>query len=263
MAIDKLAEALEQFVNTEDWDEGRRIVEENQDLLGDEALALLAESIADYRMAERDDIANYLDEHRNVLLRSRDIGIGPAFKEADQRATAIQEKRQQQLARLRPASPNPIQAFVWQLLDAASPQEVDRVLGEHPDEAQSQEAINYLDEQMQQARRAGYNEAVTFLREYHELLRSYYELPPLMRALQEFMSVPSWTESRQVLQNNPALLGDEALRTMDSLIAEARSQKDEATVQALEAYRQVLARAREVGPEQATEEVMARQEVPQ
>ncbi len=260
MAIDKLAEALEQFVNSEDWDQARRIVEENRDLLDDESLALLAESIADYRASGRDDIANYLEEHRAVLLRSRKTGIEQAFKEADERATRAMEARQQQLAALRPASPDPLQAFVWQLLDADTPQQVDRVLGDHPDEAQSQEAIAYLDQLMKRAQDARHTEAYNFLREYHELLRTYFELPPLMRALQEFMSVPTWAESREVLQNHPDLLGDEALRTMDSLIAEARKQGDEASAQALEAYRQVLARAREVGPERATEEVMEREE---
>jgi len=255
MQTDKLAQALERFVNTEDWEDARRTVEENKDLLSDRALSLLSENIEDYRRAQRDDVADYLEEHRELLERSRAVGIERAFEEAEQRARQTLDARRNQLQALRPQSPTPVQATVWQLLDSQSPEELDRVLKEHPELSRSEDALNYVDELMSRARQAGAKEAEQYLREYHELLRSFFELPPLMRALQEFMSVPTWDESRDVLRAHPEITSPEALQTLSNLIDAAKSEADEATVKVLSAYRHVLERAQQVGPEQAIEEV--------
>ena len=256
MQTDKLAQALERFVNTEDWEEARRTVEENQDLLSDRAQELLSENIEDYRQAERDDVADYLQEHRDLLKRSRQVGIDRAFQEAEQHAQQTLDARRNQLDALRPQTPSPLQATVWQLLDSQSPEELDRVLKEHPELSRSEDALNYVDELMGLARQSGSSEAEHYLREYHELLRSFFELPPLMRALQEFMTVPTWSESRDVLKAHPDLMSPEAVQTLDSLIEEAESESDEASVKVLRAYRQVLERAQQVGPDQAIEEIM-------
>ena len=256
MQTDKLAQALERFVNTEDWDDARRTVEENPDLLSDRAQDMLKENIEDYRQARRDDIADYLEEHREILERSREAGVERAFEEAEQHARQTLETRNKQLNALRPQSPAPIQAAVWQLLDSQSPEELDGVLKAHPELTSSEDALKYVDDLMNSARQQGYGEAERYLREYHELLRSFFELPPLMRALQEFMSVGTWTESRDVLRAHPELMSDEAIQNLDSLIAEAEAEGDEATITVLRNYRDVIQRAREVGPDQAIEEVM-------
>lgn len=259
MEYDRLTQALEQFVNTEDWQEARRTVEENQNLLSDEAQQVLSENIADYRTVARDDVAEYLEAHRAILQRSREVGTEQAFREAEERARQTLQARERQLDALRPPSPDPLQAAVWRLLDADSPEEVDRVLAESPPLSREERALTYLDELMGRAKDAGYDQALRYMREYHELLRTLYEMPPLMRALQEFISVPTWTESRDAIKANPVLLSDEAIQTMDSLIAEARRQGDEPTGRALEAYRRVLERSRQVGPERAVEEIMEAQ----
>ncbi len=256
MQIDNLAEALEQFVNTDDWDEARRTVEQNPSLLSDQAQQLLSENISDYRRMDRDDVADYLEEHRLLLERSREVGVERAFQEADARAHEVMEARKSQLSELRPENPDRLQSAVWQLLDAGSPEALDRAMAEHPELAQSEQALTYIDDLIQEAKNAGYNEALRFLREYHELVRTLAELPPLMRTLQEFMVVPTWGESRDILKQHPELMGDEAVQTMDSLIREAEAQGDEPTANVLRTYRQVLQRAREVGPDQAVDETM-------
>jgi len=262
MSIDKLAEALEQFVNSEDWDEARRIVENNPELLSDQALQLLSENIADYRATKRDDVAEYLEEHRAILERSRQVGIAKAFEEAEARAREALEARRKQMEALRPAQPTPLQAAVWQLLDADSPEKVDQVLSQHPELTRDPAALQYLESLIQQAQAAHAEEAVKYLREYHELLRTFHELPPVMRALQEFMSVPTWGEAAQVLKNNPSLMSAEAIGILDELIQEARRQKDEPTAHALETYKRLLERSREVGPDKAVEEILQVQEQP-
>ncbi len=256
MTVDKLAQALEQFVNSEDWDEARAIVEENRDLLGDQAQQLLGESINDYRSTGRDDVADYLEQHRRILDQSRRSGIDKAFDQAERHARETLEARRRQMAALRPAQPTPLQATVWQLLDADSPEKVDQVLSAHPELTHDQGALEYLDSLVQEATQAKAEEAVKYLREYHELLRTFYELPPLMRSLQEFMSVPTWTESRDVLKSHPDLASAEAAGIMDNLIDEARRQGDEPTAHALETYKRVLERSREVGADQAIAEVL-------
>jgi hypothetical protein len=260
MSLDRLSEALEQFVNSDDWEEARQVVEENKELLSEEATNLLAESEEDYRQADRNDVADYLEEHRAVLERGREVGIERAFAEAAARALAAMEKRKEQLEALRPTSLRPAQTAVWQLLDAEDPEEIDRVLSENPELSQDPKAVQYLDELMQRADEAGHEEARRFLRDYHDLLQAFYELPPLLLALQELMSVPTWTEARDVLKRDPHLLSDESLRTMDTLIGEAERQGDQATANALRAYRRILVRGREVGPDRAMEEVMQMEE---
>ncbi|MCL6431124.1 MAG: hypothetical protein K6V36_09715 [Anaerolineae bacterium] len=255
MAAQRLPEVLEQFVNTEDWEQARRVVERNRELLSDQALALLHESVADYRAVDRDDVADYLQEHETVLRRSREVGIEQAFAEAADRARETEEVRRQQMDALRPEKPTPLQQTVWKLLDAVSPEEVDQVFAEHPELSRDPKALEYVDELMQRATEADYREAAHYLQEFHELLRAYFELPPLLQAMREFMAVPTWTESRDVLKRHPELMSDEALQTLDSLIETARAQEDEATVRAMETYREVIARSREVGPDRAIEEI--------
>jgi hypothetical protein len=256
MSIDKVSESLEQFVNTEDWDEARKVLEENRDLLSDQAVEVLAQSAEDYRESGREEVANYLQEHLNVLLRSREVGIEEAFREANQQAMQAMETRRSQLDELRPASPTPLQNAVWALLDAETPEDVDRALSQHPELSQDEQAVTYLNGLIQQAQDASYAETVRYLQDYRDLLQAFFELPPLMVALQEFMSVPTWTEAREVLERNPDLLSDESLQTLDSLIGEAENQGDHETASTLSSYRQVIVRAREAGPEHAIEEVM-------
>jgi len=256
MAVDRLPEALEQFINTSDWDDARRVAEQRPELLSDEALALLAESIADYRLSERDQVADYLEEHRAVLDRTREVGIEQAFAEANERARVNLARRQQELNSLRPAETTPLQAAIWELLDADNPETLDRILAEHPEFTEREDAVTYLDELIAEAERNGYEQALKILRDYHELLQAYFELPPVMLALQEFIAAPTWEEARDILNAHPELMSTEALSTLDSLIAEADAQDDQPSADALRMYRRVLERSRDLGIEAAWEELM-------
>lgn len=260
MQLDRVAEALEKFVNAEDYDESRRVVEQNPELLSDEAQDLLNESIEDYRDAGRDQIAGYLEEHRRLLQRSREVGIPQAFQEASQQAEQALKARQSQLASLKPEKPTGVQAAVWQLIEAESAQEVERILNDTPELAQDESALVYLDELIRRAREAGYNEALRFLSEYHELLRALYELPPALRALREFIAAPTWEESGEILKRNPELMGPEGIRALDMVIERAQAEGDQESVETLQTYRAVIERSREVGPDQAIKEILEPEE---
>jgi hypothetical protein len=251
MEIDTLADVLGEFINSEDWEEARRTVEEHPNLLSDEAQSLLSGNIEDYRKMDRDDVADYLEEHRVVLQRCREVGVEKAFDEEEQRTEDRERQRIEELTKLRPADPTPPQAAVWQWLMTTDPDEVETTLSAHPELAADQAALDYIDALMQQAKDAGYLVALDYLSGHHELLRDIYELPPTMRALEAFMAAPTWSESRQILEKNPDLLSDEALQMVDNVIREAETAGDESTANALRTYRQVLQRAREEGIEKA------------
>jgi hypothetical protein len=69
----------------------------------------------------------------------------------------------------------------------------------------------------------------------------------LLRALQAFIGADTWGKSQQVVEAHPELLGDEALATLNRLIAAARTQGDEAGTRILLEHRDLLRRCREVG----------------
>ena len=68
------------FINADNWDESRRIVEENSErLLSDEADAVFALLLEQYKGNEK--ATRILELHRTLLRRCREIGIAAAFEE--------------------------------------------------------------------------------------------------------------------------------------------------------------------------------------
>jgi hypothetical protein len=73
-----LLQAILAFVRARTWSESRRVVEERPELLSDAADALLGQLIA----AQEDaDVRRYLEEHRALLRRCREVGVERAFRE--------------------------------------------------------------------------------------------------------------------------------------------------------------------------------------
>ncbi len=73
-----LLQAILAFVRARTWSESRRVVEERPELLSDAADALLGQLIA----AQEDaDVRRYLEEHRALLRRCREVGVESAFRE--------------------------------------------------------------------------------------------------------------------------------------------------------------------------------------
>ncbi len=93
-----LRQAILAFLQARTWSESRRVVEEHPELLSDEADALLGQLIA----AQEDANARrYLEEHRALLRRCREVGIESAFREkTDPAAPSEEEMRQHPLYRL-------------------------------------------------------------------------------------------------------------------------------------------------------------------
>jgi CHAT domain-containing protein len=73
-----LLQALWAFITAETWAESKRIVEENSELLTEEADSLLGLLIS---MWEDEDAIRILKEHRELLRRCREVGIERAFAE--------------------------------------------------------------------------------------------------------------------------------------------------------------------------------------
>lgn len=79
------------FFTADTWDESRRILEEQPDLLSDEADALLGQGIDAARdvgaqgTAPNEDVQRFirtLEQHRTLLRRCRAVGVDEAFAEA-------------------------------------------------------------------------------------------------------------------------------------------------------------------------------------
>ncbi|MGQ9595688.1 MAG: hypothetical protein ACUVXH_14340, partial [Anaerolineae bacterium] len=76
--LERLLQAISAFLQAGTWPESRRVVKEHPELLSDEADALLGQLSA----AQEDaDTRRYLEEHRALLRRCREVGAERAFRE--------------------------------------------------------------------------------------------------------------------------------------------------------------------------------------
>ncbi|MCS6849239.1 MAG: hypothetical protein RMN52_16165 [Anaerolineae bacterium] len=78
-------------------------------------------------------------------------------------------------------------------------------------------------------------------------LRDFVESNSLLQALEAFIGAETWGESQRVLEQHPELLSDEALATLDQLIAAARAQGDVKVEQRFTEHRDLLQRCRAAG----------------
>ena len=76
--MEQLLRTLLAFVNADTWAESRRIIEEHPELLGQEADVLLGRLI---QAQEDEGDRRYLEEHRAILARCREVGVDRAFAE--------------------------------------------------------------------------------------------------------------------------------------------------------------------------------------
>ncbi len=84
----------------------------------------------------------------------------------------------------------------------------------------------------------------------------FKETAPLVPLIEQFIRAETWDASQRIVQQHPELLGDEAGRLLDTLIASARMQGDDRAVQMFEEHRALLRRCREAGVARAFAEKM-------
>lgn len=114
------AAALKSFLNTRNWSEKKRILEEQQELLlSDTADELLSTTIEHYTHDVK--VTNYLIEQRQVLRRARKEGIDVAL------ADYIQDEQQE----MRVPAPMPPDLYK-RLRNVQSQEEVEQLLVEYP-----------------------------------------------------------------------------------------------------------------------------------
>ena len=77
----QLAETLFAFIQAETWDESRRILEAHPELLTDEADALLGQLVQAAQAQGDENARRFLEEHRALLRRCREVGVEQAFAE--------------------------------------------------------------------------------------------------------------------------------------------------------------------------------------
>jgi hypothetical protein len=79
--VTPLLNTLQEFVQSHTWADSRRVLEENPELLGDEADDVLERLIAAAREQGEEDTERILAEHLDLLRCCREVGIEQAFAE--------------------------------------------------------------------------------------------------------------------------------------------------------------------------------------
>jgi len=76
-----LLQNLQEFVQAGTWLESQHIIEQHPELLGDEAGLLLDQLLETARELDNENAVYFLEEHRDLLQRCRDVGVELAFAE--------------------------------------------------------------------------------------------------------------------------------------------------------------------------------------
>jgi hypothetical protein len=78
--IEALLDKVLSFVNAPNWNESRSILENNSDLLTNEALGALSVLIDLYGQKGEREVVSTLRLHQDLLALCREVGIDEAFK---------------------------------------------------------------------------------------------------------------------------------------------------------------------------------------
>jgi hypothetical protein len=98
--LDRSNRALAAFINAPTWTESRRILEEQQDVLLDEATLVLLRQASDaQRLAGNEGAVDNLELHLSLLEQARSQGLAAALDHIDELHDERQRERQQDLVR--------------------------------------------------------------------------------------------------------------------------------------------------------------------
>jgi tetratricopeptide (TPR) repeat protein len=125
--------ALQEFVNARTWSESRRVVEAHPELLTDEADRLLALLLEQYQ--DNAEAVRILEEHRVLLRRCREVGIGEAFarKMGPPLAAGSEQAAMMAIAALA-TLPADLRAALAELAaGASSPEDLEHALAARPE----------------------------------------------------------------------------------------------------------------------------------
>lgn len=240
-----VAPALEALFNATSWDATHAILDREQALLlTDTADLLLERSIASLREEGDERQASYVNLHRTLLHRAREIGVAAAWAEFElqrqaEASTLGESNGEQDEARIELTRVDVERAIT----DAA-------FLAEQFGLAVDDPQIPALQQQLR-GLLAG---------ERKPNQQEQYDADPaaVARALEAFLNAPSWDEAQAVLEREQALL---LTRTADLLLEEniqsMRESGDEQRANYLAAQRILLLRVRQIGLHRAWAEFEA------
>ncbi len=131
---ERLLALLQAFINAPSWAESRRIVEGAPELLTDEADALLARTLEQYRQDPR--AVQVLTDHRQLLRRCREVGAEAAFGEKMGLPAGVDPRQAAAAQRAMAALPEALRREVAELIEregVSSPEEFEAALARHPE----------------------------------------------------------------------------------------------------------------------------------
>jgi hypothetical protein len=181
----QLLPTLQAFLDADNWADSRRVLEQHPELLGDEADALLGQMIA---AQDDEDAIAYLEQHRELLRRCRQVGVEQAFAdlesgdadpeaalralmeraESDSEARATLEEMERQMEQ------HSLMQAIDALIEAESPAEVLEAVQEHP-ALLTDEADAMLRQGIENARQMGQAGMARHIEERYQILRQIRE----------------------------------------------------------------------------------------
>ena len=221
-----LRQAILAFLQARTWSESRRVVEEHPELLSDEADALLGQLIA----AQEDANARrYLEEHRALLRRCREVGVERAFREKiapslDELLETLREhpelrtrleQLQQRIAQ------DPLIQGIQALMEAGSPAALLRVARDHP-VLFTPEAEARIYEGIRNARAFGQEDLARAIEERYRALKELRDLTH-----RSGLTLEEAIAAAQAAEELMARLPSQAREALAGLLAEGLSSPQE------------------------------------
>jgi len=233
--------AFRNFVETETWNDSQQYLEQHPELLSDQAVNFLAKLIEKVRAQEDKEFLSLLEEHYALIERCRKIGIDSAFSEKIQ--------------------PQGLPQIVREFFYAKTWEESRIIVEQHPEllDPETDKFLDHLKEIIQSEKS---DETLNFIEEHLSLLRrcreigiqqAFVEKEPnaeslsLALVLQEFIEANTWSESKQILENHPELLSDDAENLLIKTIDANRIQGSQNIIDLFEEHLSILRESRVLG----------------
>lgn len=268
MKLDQTMQALDEFIRADNWQKSKEVVETHESLLlSDLTEQILAKLITAAEADENEQAVRIFNQHRLVLQRCQEKGIEATF--ASLAANIPPPSQPADTASQKEAVLQALEA----LIEADSPPALLQVAQDHPvlftptaelfirqgiNRTQKTEQVELAHllkrrfELLQQLKKTAHENGLTL----EQAINLAQQPDPtgfkeLLDTLQHFLQTETWAEAKNLVEQNPALLSDNAQILLDRLISAAEEQHNEAGVKRFSQHRTVLQECRDQGIETA------------
>jgi tetratricopeptide (TPR) repeat protein/HEAT repeat protein len=240
-----VTEAIKEFINAEDWDSARRVLESHPELLSPVADAELRVTIHVAQSEGDAYVESLIKPHRDLLHRCREIGIDAAFKE-------LKDTRGLAQALIDFASAESWDAAHLLLTDNPRllTQEADTLLMKLLNEAkldnQIQAVMNLL--LCRGLLKICKNEGLELAEEAFNWVN---DASPIAKIIMEFVEAEDWETTARIVEEHPELLSPESEKSLKNSIRFAKINGDVDMEEKLQLHLDLIHLCQEVGVNEA------------